>query len=81
MKYDSFKNDFNNLLTYNNHQFCFDQVLYAFNDKYNSLTNEIWIHYIKNYYNEYPNNDWFSCMEQAITNKNLGFKIYMKDLL
>ena len=45
MNYENFKNDFNHLLDYKNHTFCFEQVLYAFNDKYNQLHIKIWFDY------------------------------------
>ena len=36
-------------------KFCYDQVLYAFNDKYEQLNNDIFNNFIKSY--KYDNNN------------------------
>ena len=55
MNYINFKNDLDNVIYYHilECKFCFDQMLYAFNDKYEQLNSEIWKEYIKQY--EYEN--------------------------
>ena len=54
MNYINFKNDLDNVIYYNilGYKFCFDQMLYAFNDKYEQLNSEIWKEYIKQYETE-----------------------------
>jgi hypothetical protein len=54
MNYINFKNDLDNVIYYNilECKFCYDQVLYVFNDKYEQLNSEIWKEYIKQYETE-----------------------------
>ena len=55
MNYINFKNDLDNVIYYHilEYKFCYDQILYNFNDKYEQLNNELWEEYIKQY--EYEN--------------------------
>ena len=55
MKYTIFKYDLDNVIYYHilECKFCYDQILYNFNDKYEQLNNELWKEYIKQY--EYEN--------------------------
>ena len=55
MKYINFKYDLDNVIYYYELKckFCYDQILYVFNDKYEQLNNELWEEYIKQY--EYEN--------------------------
>ena len=54
MNYINFKNDLDNVIYYHilECKFCYDQMLYAFNDKYEQLNNELWKEYIKQYETE-----------------------------
>ena len=44
MKYINFKYDLDNVIYYYElkYKFCYDQILYNFNDKYEQLNSEIW---------------------------------------
>ena len=55
MNYTNFKYDLDNVIYYHElrYKFCYDQILYNFNDKYERLNNELWKEYIKLY--EYEN--------------------------
>ena len=55
MNYTNFKYDLDNVIYYYElrYKFCYDQILYNFNDKYEQLNNESWEEYIKQY--EYEN--------------------------
>ena len=55
MNYINFKNDLDNVIYYHilEYKFCYDQILYNFNDKYEQLNNKLWEEYIKQY--EYEN--------------------------
>ena len=55
MNYINFKYDLDNVIYYHELKckFCYDQILYNFNDKYEQLNNELWEEYIKQY--EYEN--------------------------
>ena len=54
MNYINFKNDLDNVIYYHilEYKFCYDQILYNFNDKYEQLNSEIWKEYIKQYETE-----------------------------
>ena len=55
MNYTNFKYDLDNVIYYHElrYKFCYDQILYNFNDKYGQLNSDIWEEYIKLY--EYEN--------------------------
>ena len=55
MNYINFKYDLDNVIYYHElkYKFCYDQILYNFNDKYDQLNSELWKEYIKQY--EYEN--------------------------
>ena len=80
MNYVNFKNDFNNLKDYLNYKFCLDQMIYAFNETYHQLHNEIWYEYINKYYSENSDDDWHKIMKDLSCLKNHGFKINMKEI-
>ena len=54
MNYINFKYDLDNVIYYHElkYNFCYDQILYNFNDKYEQLNNELWKEYIKQYETE-----------------------------
>ena len=81
MNYENFKNDFNNLLDYIYHKFCLDQMIYAFNDKYNCLYNDTWFTFINKYYSENNNDSWHKIMEELLCLKNQGFRIFIKEIV
>ena len=78
MNYENFKNDFNNLKDYVNYKFCLDQMIYAFNDKYQQLHNELYYEYINKYYSENNDDDLHKIMNDLSYLKNRGFKIDIK---
>ena len=51
MNCETFTYDLNNLLDYCKYQFCFDNVLYDFKDKYNDNNKNIWYNYFIYYIN------------------------------
>ena len=51
MNYNNFKNDLNNVIDYSNYKFCFDQMIYNFNDKYKPIGKHVdkyYQYYFKN---------------------------------
>ena len=81
MNYINFKNDLNNLKDYLNYKFCLDQMIYAFNDKYNQLHNELYYEYINKYYSENSDDDWHKIMKDLSYLKNHGFRIYLEEII
>ena len=71
MNYTIFKYDLDNLIYYHelNYKFCYDQILYNFNDKYEHLNYESCEEYIKQY--EYEN-------KLVNVSKMLNLKMYFK---
>ena len=78
MNYEIFKNDFNNLKDYFNYKFCLDQMINAFNDKYQQLHNELYYEYINKYYSENNDDEWHKIIDDLSYLKNRGFKIDIK---
>tara|TARA_B100000427_G_C15370563_1_gene534137 strand:+ start:189 stop:404 length:216 start_codon:yes stop_codon:yes gene_type:complete len=49
MNYRTFEYDLNNVVEYSIHKYLFDQIVYAFNDKYRLLNYESFNKYYNNY--------------------------------
>ena len=69
MKYEDFKNDFDNITYYYdiNKLLCYDQMFYNFNKKYSQLNNDLWNIYMNQYkYEKYKSKNWIMIMTNLV---------------